>query len=72
MENWKNFTQSIGDNQQKSFKTPWGFSTLVYNFDDTENTLTKSEDNPKLAGISNTLKNKAGIQNEFRWAEMPS
>ena len=36
--------------------------------DDTENVLTTSEDDPKLEGISNLLKNKAEIQNELRMA----
>ena len=36
--------------------------------DDTENILTTSEDDAKLEGISNLLKNKAEIQNELRMA----
>lgn len=72
MGNWKNFTQSIGENLQKSLERPRGFSTFINNFDDTENTLTTSEDDPKLAGISNMLKNKAEFQNELRWAGIPS
>lgn len=36
--------------------------------DDTENVLTTSEDDPKLAEISNLLKNKTEIQNELRMA----
>ena len=36
--------------------------------DDTENILTTSEDDPKLEGISNLLKNKGEIQIELRMA----
>ena len=35
----------------------------IPDLDDTENVLTTSEDDPKLAGISNLLKNKPEIQN---------
>lgn len=40
----------------------------IPDLDDTENVLTMSEDDPKLAGISNLLKNRTEIQNELRMA----
>ena len=40
----------------------------IPDLDDTENVLTTSEDDPKLAGISNLLKNRTEIQNELRLA----